>query len=72
MRNEMMKFKNIICFCWVEKIQRKLKDRFYDKEKQKYKYKWVVYLGLGLYILHWIWHIAVGAAAVGFVYNLFH
>lgn len=64
-----MRFKQIICFCWVERIQQKLKDKFYDKEKRKYKYKWVLYLGLALYVLHWIWHIAVGAAVVGFFYQ---
>lgn len=66
-----MKFKNIICFCWVENIQQWLKDKFYDKEKKKYKHAWVIYVGLGLYVLHWIWHIAVGAAVVGFFYQLF-
>ncbi|MCQ2254689.1 MAG: hypothetical protein MJZ29_04265 [Bacteroidaceae bacterium] len=64
-----MKFPDNICFCWVAKIQQKLKDKFYDKEKKKYKYAWAVYIGLGIYVLHWIWHIAVGAAVIGFLYQ---
>jgi len=66
-----MKIPDRFCLCWVAKIQQKLKDKFYDKEKQKYKYAWVVYVGLGLYVLHWIWHIVAGAAIIGFFYQLF-
>lgn len=64
-----MKIKSIFCLGWIAKIQQRLKDKFYDYDKQKYKYAWVVYALIGLYILHWIWHIALGAAVVGFFYQ---
>lgn len=60
-----------ICFCFFAKAQDWLKDKFYDKENKRYKHKWVFYVGIALYALHWLWHIAVGAVVIDFVYNLF-
>lgn len=60
-----------ICFCFFAKAQDWLKDKFYDKTTRKYRHPWVVYLGVALYLLHWLWHIAVGATVINFVYNLF-
>ncbi|MCF0244354.1 MAG: hypothetical protein HUK06_06235 [Bacteroidaceae bacterium] len=57
------------CFCWLAQAQDWLKDRFYDKETHKYKHAWVLYLGVSIYILHWLWHIAVGAMVISFVYR---
>ncbi len=64
-----MKIKKAFCFCWIAKLQQRLKNQFYDAKTQKYKYAWVMYLVLGLYLLHWIWHIAIGATIVGFLYQ---
>ena len=65
-----MKFPHIFCLCWFGKLQQWFKEKFYDNEKQKYKHKWILYVGLTLYVLHWVWHIAVGAAVIGFFYHI--
>ncbi|MCF0203108.1 MAG: hypothetical protein HUK08_07070 [Bacteroidaceae bacterium] len=66
-----MKYPHIFCLCWFGKIQQWLKDKFYDEEHKRYKHKWVLYLLIAVYVLHWLWHIAVGAAVVGFFYHIF-
>ena len=61
-----------ICFCFFAKIQDWLKDRFYDNERKRYKHKWVVYVGVLIYAVHWLWHLAVFAVVVDFIYGLFN
>ena len=65
-----MNIHNHFCLCWISKIQDWLKNRFYDQTAHRYKHPWVLYLGVALYLLHWLWHIAVGTVVVSFFYQL--